>query len=219
MRVNPLTAAIMLAAFVIAGCGTSRWAMNDPDYAAKYGRPYEQGEKLPRMAKQSIDARHVGGKGGGYVAAGAADDPVSVGGEIGGFYYPVSTIEGRVALAGLLGTGARDAFVGLNSGLRVHPPTRIAPFGGVGLYGGYSEYEFSVMHDGVDNDGDFQVDEWGETETDYGFLGAVYPEIGVHYWVDGRTRLTGSAAYYVTTEGRNHDFWYFGLGVATLPGP
>jgi len=36
--------------------------MADGDYAKKYGRPYPEGERYRRMAKQMADARHVAGK-------------------------------------------------------------------------------------------------------------------------------------------------------------
>ena len=65
---------------------------------------------------------------------------------------------------------------------------------------------------------DLWVDESGETDTEHGCLAAIYPELGVHFWLNGRTRLTASGAYYGTTEGRDADVWVFGLGVAWLLG-
>jgi len=198
----------------LAGCGTSRWAMDDPDYAAKYLRPYEPGEKIPRMAKQAVDARYVEGKGGLYLGAAVADEPVSVGGDLGVFYYPYSWAEGHIGLSGLAGTGAEDLFLGVNTGVRFQTPTRLAPFAGLGLFGGYSEDEHPADHVWVDSEGYLR-----STDTDYGFLGAVYPEVGIHYWLTSKVRLTGSGAYYITTEGRDADFWFVGLGLGFLTGP
>jgi len=210
---------LTLAVLVVwlGGCGTSRWAMDDPDYAAKYGRPYGN-DKLPRMAKQCVDARYVAGKRGGYVSCAAAGDPFGLGGQVGAFGYATPCLSGRAALAGLAGTGAKDLFAGIDLGIRCQTPTRLAPFAGVGTFLGYNERESPAFYDGVDNDCDFVVDEWDEKTTEYGFLAAVYPELGVHFWLNGRTRLTASGAYYFTTDGRDTDFWFFGLGLGRLIG-
>ena len=47
-------------------------------------------------------------------------------------------------------------------------------------------------------------------------LAALYPEAGVHFWANERIRITGSAAYYITTEGRAHDFWFYSVGVSLM---
>lgn len=52
-----------------------------------------------------------------------------------------------------------------------------------------------------------------DEDTQAQFLGAIYPEAGVHVWLNGRTRLSASASYWVTTVGREHDFWYYGVGL------
>jgi hypothetical protein len=191
--------------------------MDDRDYAAKYGKPYGD-DKIVRMAKQCVDARHVAGKRGGYLSAAVQGDPVSVGGHLGGFAYSSPSFEGRVALAGLAGTGAKDLFVGIDGGLRFQTPTRLAPFVGVGTFLGYNKREVWGWRDGIDNDGDLQIDEPDEERAEYGFLAAVYPELGAHFWLNSRTRLTASGAYYVTTDGRDTDFWFFGLGIGMLLG-
>ncbi|MCA9246407.1 MAG: hypothetical protein KDA42_04805 [Planctomycetales bacterium] len=199
--------------------------MKDPDYAAKYTRPYRHGERYPRMAKQMIDARHVAGKRGGYLNAVGQGSPFTVGGEIGGFDYPTSYIEHRVGLMGLLGTAtARDepaaaAIGGLNFGVRVQSPSRIAPFAGVGVFGGYGAFDVPADDDGIDNDDDFFIDERNEIKESTDFYAAVYPELGVHAWLNSRVRLTGSAGYQVSTEGRDHDGWMVGLSIALLEPP
>ena len=203
-----------------SGCGTSRWAMDDPDYSAKYERPYEKGEKLPRMAKQLIDARHVAGKGGVYAAAVGAKRPLSAGGELGLFAYHPATpcVEARGALAGLAGTGATDVFGGIDLGLRLQPPSRLAPFAGIGLFNGLDREELTAEADGQDNDNDMFTDEPGETKDSAEYLGAVYPELGLHHWLNSRWRISGLSRYYVTTDGRNTDFWTVGLSLSLLMG-
>ena len=69
-------------------------------------------------------------------------------------------------------------------------------------------YQVPARYDGLDNDDDLSIDEVGETESEVTFFNAVYPEIGMHYWVTGSTRLTGSASYFITSDGRDSDFWF-----------
>ena len=48
-------------------------------------------------------------------------------------------------------------------------------------------------------------------------LVAAYPEVGVHYWVTPRVRLTSSASYYVTTSAVNREFPLIGVSLSFLP--
>ena len=65
--------ALVLLALFASGCQSwswpisSKWALDDPDYAAKYSEPYGE-DKTLRMLKQSVDARHIHGKGGPYLS-------------------------------------------------------------------------------------------------------------------------------------------------------
>jgi hypothetical protein len=186
----------------LCGCGTSKWAMDHPAYAAKYDQPYpdDRADKSERIAKQLVDARHVAGNSGYYAGAAFADDPASGGVELGAFTYPTSWLSGRAGLSFLAGTGAKDFFTGMNVGLRTELPSRLSPFVGAGVYGGYSETT-------VEKDcgcRDSKID---------GGLAALYPEVGWHFWLTGKTRLTTSAAYYFNTEGRNADFWLLGFSI------
>lgn len=202
----------MLAALCGSGCNLrSRWAIDDPAYAAKYAGATQ----TPSLkVKQAFDARHVEGGGGAYVTLAAADQPATLGGSIGVFAFPKSWLEVQGGLTGLVGSGAEDALGGLTVGLRLQPPTRVAPFAGVGAVVTWSERDAS--HDGFDNDGDFLIDEFDEEESNV--LTAIYPEVGVHYWLNHRLRLTGSASYFVTSEGRDYDFWYYGLSLSIFGG-
>ena len=57
----------------------------------------------------------------------------------------------------------------------------------------------SATNDGVDNNNNGQVDEWGETdEVISDVLLSIYPEIGVHLWAGDHMRLTVSGKYHVT---------------------
>jgi len=191
-----------------AGCGTSRWAMDDPDYKAKYSEPYGD-DKIPRMAKQAIDARHVGGKGGIYVQASGQTAPFNLGGEIGGFKYTTPCTTFRGGLMGLLSTNANGMFGALDLGARVQTPTRLAPFAGVGTFVGLSD-----IWD--EHDDSYHLPHHHHDDSAVRGIAGVYPELGLHYWLSGRSRLSLSGSYLVTTEGRGDDFWYCGVTMAFL---
>ena len=218
LRLLPIIGLLLVA---MPGCMSSRWAMDDPDYSGKYSRPYgpDVGKKAVRMAKQSVDARHVAQKGGIYTAGIYQRDPSSVGGEIGVFSYPVPFAEGHVGIMGIGGTAQKNLFLGLNGGVRVQTPTRIAPFAGVGAFGGFSAAETMTFLMADENDP--MHDHYGygyEDETNASAIAGIYPELGVHCWLTSRLRISGSASCYVTTTGREHDSWAFGLTLSRLVG-
>lgn len=210
---------------VSVGCSdypmSSKWAMDDPDYEEKYSEPYGEDDldKPLRMLKQSVDARHVEDKGGFYVGGAVADDPTSAGLEFGAFSYETPEVETHISLAALGGTGRENWFLGANTGIRLQPPTRLAPFVGVGGFAGLNWAESNARGDGVDNDDDGSIDELGETKTNFDGLASIYPEVGVHYWLGAHTRLTASASYWITTSGRDDDFWFIGAGISFLERP
>ena len=214
-------ATFFLMLISLPGCSSwplsSKWAMNDPDYAEKYSQPYGE-DKTQRMIKQLVDARHLKDKGGWTLGAGAGGSPATAGGKIGGFYHPTYWSEFNYSLTGLAGTGAHDWFLGPEVGVRLQTPSRVAPFVGVGGFLGLNRFYEDADNDGIDNDDDGAVDEFGEETDEYKAIVAVYPEVGLHAWLTGSTRLTASGRYYVTEEGRDDDFWYFGLSLSWLFG-
>jgi hypothetical protein len=125
------------------------------------------------------------------------------------------SVRGALALVG--SDAADDIFGGVNAGVRLQVPSRVAPFVGVGGFVGYSRERTDASDDLIDNDDDGSIDELGEekTRSDGGFV-SIYPEVGVHVWLNSSTRLTASAAYNITTEGRDHDFWFIGIGLSFL---
>ena len=209
---------VITASSGCAGIGTSKWAMDDPNYAEKYDKPYSgnDAEKATRMFKQSVDVRYVKNQGGYYFGAATADDPFALGAEVGAFHYFGSMVEGRAGLKGLLGTAEKDWFVGGDFGFRMQTPTRLAPFVGVGTFLGGNQKQVNAENDHLDNDDDTSVDERGETSSEYDFLASVYPEVGMHFWLNSSTRLTAGAQYHMTPQGRADDFWFFGFSVAVL---
>ena len=194
----------------VSGCFSSKWAMDHADYQKKYEQPYAGGhvEKWGRMAKQMLDARHVSDDSGCYVGGAGSNfrDNAAVGAEVGVTNYSTPWLSSKMALAGQLNSGASNGFVGLNTAVHVSTPTRVAPFVGAGLFGGV---DVSTVIDSLND----------EESTSTQFLGAAYPEAGVHVWLNGRTRLSASASYWVTTSAHDHDFWYYGLGLTFGFGP
>ncbi len=207
---------IVGAAVVLIGCTTSKWAIDDPDYRKKYGRPYAPGEKIPRIIKQAVDARHLNDKGGSSIGFAGANAPFHAGAELGLFTYGEPWLEGRVALAGLLSEPGEGFFGGVSTGIRIQSPSRVAPFGGIGIFAGYAKRDVVADTDGRDNNDNLIVDEKGELgEKTFGFL-SVYPEVGLHVWLTSRCRLTSSVSYHVSTEGRDADFVFYGVALAFL---
>jgi hypothetical protein len=180
--------------------------MEDEDYAAKYGHSYEKKGKWRRMAKQSIDARFVDGKSGLHVGAVARGHPFYVGGEIGLFRYFTSYLSGRISFAGLASESDAHWSKGADVGLRVQSPSRISPYAGVGAFAGSWEEKVSAPSG------------FGTIKKSGG-IGAVYPEVGAHVWLNGEMRLTAGARYYVTSGDRRNDAWVYGLSLAFLIGP
>ncbi len=197
---------------------SSKWAMDDPDYATKYSEPYGS-NKNERMLKQMVDARHVEGKGGWYGTGLGSADPRSAGLEVGLFNFPTASIETRVGLQGLVGTREDDWYLGATPGIRLQAPTRLAPFVGVASFIGGNWESLPANNDRIDNDDDGSIDEYDEEELDVYFRGAIGPEVGVHYWLNGSSRLTVSGQHLFSTEGRSSDMWMFGVSFSVLTGP
>ncbi|MEM8734669.1 MAG: hypothetical protein AAGG44_10630 [Planctomycetota bacterium] len=211
-----ISVAILLFANGCANFGKSRYAMDDPVYAAKYEDGAEKTDVAGKV-KQAIDARYVEGLEGGYYGGGSQwrGDDVLGGGEIGYETYPVSWVSSRVGLGAFIGHG--DWYAGVDSGVRLQLPTRLAPFVGVGTFNGLSTTYVSADDDGIDNDDDDRIDERGEEKLDFdGWLSSVYPEVGAHFWATGQTRITAFGRYLVTTEGREHDDWLIGFQVSAF---
>ncbi len=121
-----------------------------------------------------------------------------------------------MALTGLVGTGAKDWFVGPQASLRIQSPTRIDPFAGVGGFAGFNRHRVRADNDGRDNDDDGSIDELWEKRDDYNAFVGVYPEVGVHLWTNGVQRITANARYYITEDGRDTDFWFFGISFGAV---
>jgi hypothetical protein len=206
--------ALVIILVISAGSGCSllksRYAMDDPVYAEKYADGAEKSDVLGK-AKQALDARHVEGLGGVYVSGGAqyqGSEPF-VGAELGKEFYSQNWLTGRASVASYHGDGGGR--VGLDVGARLQTPTRIAPFAGAGMFLGAVPFQEPADMDGIDNDRDKLTDEIGEWKWNADqWMAAVYPEVGVHFWLNGNWRLTAYGRYLVTTEGRDHDDWLVG---------
>jgi hypothetical protein len=196
------------------GCRHSRWALRDGDYARKYP---DRTNNILTKAKQSVDARHLLQKDGTFVAGGVHRDAQAYYADLGMFHYPRSWYERYIALTGLYSDDLHDAFVGGKLGYRVQPPARLAPFVGAGGFVG--AFHKGSIYDGLwwathDEDGDSP--NWNPGDDGLHPMFAVYPEAGVHYWLNSRTRVTASLSYMVTSEGRDFDYLLIGLGFSRI---
>jgi hypothetical protein len=105
---------------------------------------------------------------------------------------------------------------GIDTGVRFHLPVRFTPFVGAGVYGATGVFGKPAEDDNVDNDDDDSVDEDGETSRS--LYAAVYPEIGVSWWLTSRSRVTLSAQHHFSTAGRDYDYTFFGVTLASRSG-
>lgn len=156
-------------------------------------------------------------RGGLYVELGGRSHPDSFGGELGIYAYTPEHLSLRVGLALLASESFEDVFAGGNLGARYNFGKRFSPFIGFGVFAGYSEETLSAEDDGIDNDEDGYIDESGEKkEVVDNVIGSIYPELGIHLWTTDTTRFTFTGKYFITTEGRDYDFWLFGLAFAVI---
>lgn len=88
----------------------------------------------------------------------------------------------------------------------------------MGAYAGGNGRSEPAEDDLQDNDNDGSIDELGEEDNVGKFFASVYPEVGTHFWLNGKTRLTASAQYHLTTAGRDDDFLFVGLSIGFLSG-
>ncbi|MEM6330999.1 MAG: hypothetical protein AAF790_12210 [Planctomycetota bacterium] len=193
----------------LAGCHGSRWARNDPAYADKYPR---HSDNVLQMGKQAADARHVAGRDGWYAGVAARDEPFAGGVQVGHYAYPPEmkgVVETRYGLAGLAAEGEQGLSGGVDAGVRVQAPSRLTPFIGAGAYVGYVPDPQDVIDATFGN----------EDSPDPEFVGAAFPEAGVHFWCTPRWRLTASASHYFTTAGGGSDFTLYGVSLARLSIP
>ena len=154
------------------------------------------------------------GPAGPYIEIGGQTDPTAVGIGFGGFINNYRYLSTRMALYVLGSESVEDVFLGADAGVRMELGARVSPFVGLGGYYGYHSNQIPAENDKLDNDGDGLVDEGGEKDTQIDrSIATIYPEAGLHIWIDKVHRLSLSAKYQVTTEGRDSDFWLFCFGV------
>jgi hypothetical protein len=181
--------------------------MDYPEYADKYDAPYpdEHWEKWKRMGKQMADARYVAEETGWYgsLGGGVNEDAAAFLASAGCVVFPTSWSETRLGLGGAVASAPGGLFGGVEGGLRLHTPTRVAPFVGCGGYIGATD---------VAGDED---DLWDDDDDANG-IGAVYPEVGTHFWLNGSTRVSLSASRWFTTMDGDHDLWVFSLSLTGI---
>lgn len=142
---------------------------------------------------------------GAYTTLTMKPDTVGFGGELGVLAYPLPWAEAHMG-ATYFGPASDDTwFTGLTMGMRLESPTFVAPFVGVGLTTGY---DLDAIRQ------EFQHFDYRRPTR--GYMVAIYPEAGIHYWITENFRVTGSASYYVSSKGRDSDFPLLGLGLSAV---
>ena len=213
---------ILMLLTLSVGCrGTSKYGMDHAAYVEKYDRSYEPGEKLWRMGKQMVDARHVAGQTGGTatVSGGASGKAGGLGGEIGMVHFHNPWVSTNLGVNGMLTVTGGNGFalLGVRGGGRIQPPTRLAPYIGAGGYMGIGPSTKPCPLDHVDT-GPFPSTTSSHPDCDNIFttqaIAAVYPEAGVHWWATGRIGVSAGSQYWLTSEGDG--FWYHGLTLTIL---
>ena len=169
----------------------------------------------PSLSRADESWEHPVYETGVYCELGGRSSPDIVGGELGIHVLDSEVLSMRCGLSFLASEELEDFFGGFSLGVRYNTETRVSAFVGMGVYAGYSKETVLADEDRIDNDDDGFVDEAGE-EKDIvdNVLASIYPEAGVHLWISDRSRLTLSARYHVTTEGRENDFWLYSFGIA-----
>ncbi len=121
-------------------------------------------------------------------------------------------LSGRVGFAFFLSdqTGIHG---GLEGGVRANAPGVLSPYIGSGLFLGSWTSSELADNDGIDNDNDNMVDEYGEEEEVRDDLVAIYPELGVNLWLADTVRISAGYRYYVTSRGRDSDRSLYGFGI------
>lgn len=185
--------------------------MDDKVYAKKYRKGVSKVDLLGKL-KQASDARHTQyltgyTLGGGTAVRQAEPDTTLAVVDAGVEFYATNYLSSRVALTGF--TGEKDLFVGGDIGVRLQPPTRLAPFVGVGSTLGMGAFDVAnaavqgaaTVDDGMD-----------EVQRDSSVITILYPETGVHFWLNGRTRLSayGRHNFSTSNEGGSFEGWLVG---------
>lgn len=218
---------LVLSFAIVSGCALptgilkSRWAMDDPEYAEKYADGADKSDVLGKI-KQASDARFLDNATGWFVStgvtrrAGAEHGMFTI--DLGGEAYLTSYLTSRLSLVGM--ANSDDWFTGLDTGLRLQTPTRLAPFVGIGASAGFASERVNAENDLKDNDDDGSIDELGEKDWRLdGSLATFYPEVGAHFWWTPEIRLSTYGRYMMTTEGRDSDDWLVGGGIAFFSNP
>ena len=215
---------LVILMFVCTGCSLrSRYALNDTEYAAKYFDGAEKGD-IGGKLKQAFDARHTKYlqgwllSGGAQVQPGSGETFASV--DFGRELYRENFLTSRLGVSSLLGNDLYT--IGVDGGFRLQSPTRIAPFVGVGASAGLQVEDAAVALAGaaltladIDNDGiGSALRDLNDDDREVAGLATFYPEVGVHFWLDGRIRVSTFGRYLITSEGGSLDDWLIGCQIA-----
>ncbi|MEL7335843.1 MAG: hypothetical protein AAFN70_06505, partial [Planctomycetota bacterium] len=177
------TALMAVAAMLLlwsGGCNLlhSRYAMDNVSYAEKYREGAEKSDLIGKV-KQASDARWVEDEIGTYFNGGFAQAPdanawLAVAG-VGSEQYPKSFLSTRFGGDLMLSGGdTTGLYLGVDAGVRLQTPTRLAPFIGVGATGGVSAGDilYAIL---TDDDESIRLHDRDDPKVEIDGLAAVYP--------------------------------------------
>jgi hypothetical protein len=180
-----------------------KWAMNNEEYAQKYSVPYSDDPLVRRkqIRNEMFDATFQDGAYGVY--GGGSGSPLAnetVGQlDIGVFKMPTAWSTLRLGANGMVVDG--HGMAGGELGFRLHTPTRLAPYVGLGGVLDLSGLRFQAKQFRYNP---YYYDSQGNPHPNLykGYfpqgMAAIVPETGLSYWLTTSTRLNLGVSYYVT---------------------
>lgn len=205
------------ALLMVTGCAQIKWAVKDVVEDVSGLDPDEQREVL-RVTKRVALAPGRHGAVGVYATGGGGGDPETEGGggevgiDVNSYWW-----SSQLGIMVYGSTPADNYFIGPTARFRVQLPYRLTPFAGIGGFAGWGEIH-RRDDDGMDDNDNGVIDDADEITTDSVYFASVFPEVGAHFWVNDRIRVSGSGSYYITTEGRDHDFWMASVSITLFLG-
>ncbi len=148
-----------------------------------------------------------------YFELGGSNDPDSIGGSIGVSVDASDYFTWNGGLTYLASEHSSDVFGGLSLGMRTRATKYpVMPFVGFGVFSGITKETVSADDDGIDNNGDGEIDEVGEEdEIIDDVLCSFYPEVGLNVMLSKNSGMMVLAKHHFTSEGAKYKFWMYSM--------
>ena len=99
---------------------------------------------------------------------------------------------------------SKSIYEGLTGAVRLQYGERLTPFVGLGALVGSVSRTMDASTDGVDNNQNGVIDEWGEQVTQSQVSGYLYPEVGMHWYAEDFGLTLSARRYYGTRFSGNY---------------